>query len=160
MVSFSILLRIMVIHQNVKSVQCALFPAESDVSWYPAESADETKLPAKWPRKKERARRRGERWEKSPWRTAPLFRFSPALPSSTFYLFLLSQSLTGFFRQAHVSDSGSIAQKPAITENRHGEERELKIPSRSSDDGTFYPSHVFRIWFEMQLRAWADNDQA
>lgn len=81
--SFSILLHIMVIHQNVKSVQRVPFLAESDVSWYPAESADETKLPAKWPRKRERPSGREERWEKNPWRTAPLFRFSPALPSFT-----------------------------------------------------------------------------
>lgn len=57
-----------------------------------------------------------------------------------------SQSLTGFFRRAHVLGSGSLAQKPAITGNRHGEEHKLKILSRSSDDDTSYPSRVFFVF--------------
>lgn len=77
-------------------------------------------------------------------------RYFVSLPLYPFLL-LHSQSLAGFFRRAHVLGSGSLAQKPAITGNRHGEEHKLKILSRSSDDGTSYPSHVFCISFEMRL---------
>ena len=78
---FSWLLRIMVVHQRVKSLQRVSFPSEMT-------SHDiRLKVPAKQScskivRQRKREGTREGRWKKSPWRTGPLSRFSPALPPS------------------------------------------------------------------------------
>lgn len=150
----------MVVHQRVKSLQRISFPSEMT-------SHDiRLKVPAKQScskivRRRKREGTGGGRWKKSPWRTGPLSRFSPALPPPLFLFILLSQSLTGFFRRAHASGSGSLAQKPAIMANRRGGERELRTLSRSSGDATFLPSSRFSYfarnaipecrWVEIEL---------
>lgn len=69
----------MVVHQRVKSLQRVSFPSEMT-------SHDiRLKVPAKQScskivRQRKREGTGGGRWKKSPWRTGPLSRFSPALP--------------------------------------------------------------------------------
>ena len=133
----------MVVHQRVKSLQRVSFPSEMT-------SHDiRLKVPAKQScskivRQRKREGTREGRWKKSPWRTGPLSRFSPALPPSPPSLPSLA-SLTGFFRRSHALGSGSLAQKPAIMAKSPRRAR-IKDSFEVIEQCYFLPSSCFSIF--------------
>lgn len=115
----------------LKSSRCVSSPLEMTSHDIRLRVPRRNKVEAKW-RCAQGKKQRGERWEEKVRGGQHRYLVSLLLYLSSFIAFLhcLSQSLTGFFRRVHASESDSLTRKPVIIllvrTNRRGGESRIK----------------------------------